>query len=357
MSLRRVLAILLKDLRDAGRDGRILVLLALPIGLALFYNATIDDPDELPTAKVAIVEPAGGAVADELRRSAGRSVKVEVRQAADGPAARRLVADDKVAFAVVVDRAATRTDAPARADVLVGSDIKPTAQSVVALVPDALTRAAGERPGAQMQVSTVAQTDPKPYDIVETRALTVLIMIVMLVAFVAMMVVPIQTAEELETGTFGALRLAATGPEILAAKASAGCVYGVVGVAVTVLLTRLDIHDPALFFGAVLALVISLVAFGLLLGLLVPNSNAINTYGAFFLFPLVGLAVAVFFVDSGVLMTLLDVLPFSQATRLLGDGLAAQGPFDAGLTAWAVIAAWALLGYFLLARIATRREL
>ena len=135
-------------------------------------------------------------------------------------------------------------------------------------MPDALTRAAGERPAAQMQVSTVAQTDPKPYDIVEQRALTVLIMIVLLVAFVAMMVVPIQTAEELETGTFGALRLAATGPEILAAKAIAGCTYGVAGVAVTALLTRLDIDDPALFFGAALALVVSLVAFGLLLGLL-----------------------------------------------------------------------------------------
>ena len=58
----------------------------------------------------------------------------------------------------------------------------------------------------------------------------VLIVIVLLVGFVAMMVVPIQTAEELETGTFGALRLAATGPEILAAKASAGFLYGAAGI-------------------------------------------------------------------------------------------------------------------------------
>ena len=93
-----------------------------------------------------------------------------------------------------------------------------------------------------------------------------------------MMVVPIQTAEELETGTFGALRLAATGPEILAAKALAGYVYGAAGVGLTVVLTGLDVHDPLLFFGAAFALIVSLVGFGLLLGLLVPNANAINTY-------------------------------------------------------------------------------
>ena len=67
MSLRRIFAILLKDLRDAGRDGRILVLLALPIGMAVFYNATIGDDDELPETKVAVVESGGGALARELR--------------------------------------------------------------------------------------------------------------------------------------------------------------------------------------------------------------------------------------------------------------------------------------------------
>ena len=51
------------------------------------------------------------------------------------------------------------------------------------------------------------------------------------------------------------------------------------------------------------------------------------------------------------------MLPFSQAARLLGNGLSAEDPFDTGLVAWAVIAAWAIAGYAILARIATRREL
>jgi ABC-2 type transport system permease protein len=355
VNLRRVLAILGKDLRDAGRDGRILVLLVLPIGLAVFYNATVDDKDELPTTKVAVVEPADGGVARELRESAGKSVEVEVKQAHDAATARKLVAEDEAAFAVVV--APAQSDRPSRAQVLVSQDASPTAQSVVALVPDALSRASGREPPAQTQIRAVAPIDQKPYEIIEQRALTVLIMILLLVAFVAMIVVPMQTAEELETGTFGALRLAATGPEVLAAKAVAGFIYALAGVALTVAITSLDVHNPALFFGATLALVVSLVGFGLLMGLLISNSNAINSYGGFFIMPLLGLAGAVFFVGSGVFMTILDLLPFSQAAKLLGDGLSSQTPFDTGPAAWAVIAVWAVLGYAILARIATRREI
>jgi hypothetical protein len=92
MRLRSVGAILLKDLRDAGRDGRILVLLLLPIGLAVFYNAVIGDKNELPKTKVAIVDPGNRGVAQQLR------------------------------------------------------------QSVVALVPDALTRASGREPPVQPTV-------------------------------------------------------------------------------------------------------------------------------------------------------------------------------------------------------------
>jgi hypothetical protein len=354
VSVRRIFAILVKDLRDAGRDGRILVLLALPIAMAVFYNATIGDEDELPETKVAVVESAGGKLAKELRAATGKSVKLRLRRASSAGSARKLVADGDVALAVVVE--AENAGTPG-ALVLVSQDASPTAQAVVALVPDALTRAAGRTPAARTRVSSVAPAHQKPYDIIEQRSLAVLLVIILLVTFVAMMVVPIQTAEELETGTFGALRLAATGPEILAAKALAGFAYGLGGIGVTVLLTKLDVADPLLFFGAAFALIVSLVGFGILLGLLLPNSNAINTYGAFLLFPFVGLAGAVFFVDSGILVTILDVLPFSQAARLLGDALSAEKPFDAGLVSWAVIAAWAVLGYVVLARIATRREL
>jgi ABC-2 family transporter protein len=354
MNLRRILAILNKDLTDAGRDGRIIVLLLLPIGMAIFYNATIDDKHKLPSTNVAVVDPGHRGVARELRSAAGKSAKVKVRTASNAAAARTLVAKEDVDFAVV---APVDQPGPDRAEVLVGADVSPAAQSVVALVPAALARADGRAPPAQAVTRTIAPSDQKPYELIDRKALAILFVVILLVAFVAMMVVPIQTAEELEKGTFGALRLAATGPEILSAKALAGFVYGALGIALTVMLTKLDVHDPLLFFGAAIALVVSLVGFGLLLGLLVKNSNAINTWGAFFLFPFVGLAAAVFFVESGVFMTILNLLPFSQAAKLLGDGLDAQQPFHAGITSWLVIAVWAIIGYGALTRLATRREL
>jgi ABC-2 type transport system permease protein len=351
VNARRVVAILMKDLRDAFRDGRVLVLLLLPIGMAIFYNATVEDEDELPRERVAIADPQAVGLADQLQRSAGRSVELVVTEADGAVEVRRLVGDEKVEFGAVV----TGDD---RVDVVVPDDADPTTQAVVGLVSDAATRASGREPPTEVRIQPVAATNEKPADVIGARPVTVLIAIVLLATFVAMMVVPIQTAEELETGTFGALRLAATGPEILAAKAAAGCLYSAVGVILTVLLTQLELDRPVLFVAAAVGLVVSMVGFGLLLGLLVANANAINTYGGFALIPLVGLAVAVFFVDeSGTFSTVLDALPFSQATKLMGDALSAEQPFDAGAVAWIVVAAWAVVGYAALARFATRREL
>lgn len=352
MNPRRVMPILGKDLRDAWRDGRIVVLLLMPIAIALIPMLS-GEGDELPVTEVAIVDPGHSGVARDLRGIAGKSADIRLTPARDSASARTLVAAEDVELAIVVAPGAQ----PPRAEILVAQDASPSAQSLVALVPDALTRAAGQAPTARTQVRAIAPTDRKPFEIVGPGTLSVVLAIVLLVTFVAMMVVPIQTAEEIETGTFGALRLAATGPEILAAKALAGFVIGAAGVGLTVLLTSLDVADPLLFFGAAFGLIVSLVGFGLLLGLLLPNPNAINTYGGFLVFPFVALAAAAFFVDSGILATLLDVLPFSQAAMLLGDGVSAEAPFDTGPVAWIVIAVWAVVGYASLARIASRREI
>ena len=158
MSLRRIFAILLKDLRDAGRDGRILVLLALPIGMAVFYNATIGDDDELPETKVAVVERAGGKLAGELRVGDGQE-----RQAAPALASSpgvRAQARRRRGRRARGRRARGRRHASAL--VLVSPDASPTAQSVVALVPDAVARAAGPTPAARTQVAGVAPANQKP---------------------------------------------------------------------------------------------------------------------------------------------------------------------------------------------------
>jgi ABC-type Na+ efflux pump permease subunit len=346
---RRILAILVKDLRDAWRDGRIVLLLLLPAVIVIPLLA--GDANQLPSTTVAIAGGGDGRLAGELRSAAAKGVRIEVTQAPDAATARRLVSREDAELAVLVPPVA-----PPPGEILVAERASPGAQSVAALVPDALARADGHRVAARPQVRSVAPAQRSPVDVVGREAVSVLFAIIILATLVAMMVVPIQTAEELETGTFGALRLAATAPEILAAKALAGLLYGSVGVALIVAVTGLEVHDPLLFAGAALGLLVSLVGFGLLLGLLAPSSNAINTYGSFLVAPLAGAALAVFVLDPGVLRTILDLLPFTQAVRLLGNGVA-PGAFDTGVLSWLVIGAWALAGYATLVRVASRREL
>ncbi len=180
--------------------------------------------------------------------------------------------------------------------------------------------------------------------------------LVILVAFVATMVVPIQMAEELETDTFGALRLAASESEILAGKALAGCTYAAVGSGLLVVLTGLPVDAPVRFAAAAAGLIATMVAFGLLLALLVPNAGALNAYAGFLVAPLLAAAGAAFAVDSGIIGAVLDLLPFSQAVRLLADAVSSRPVLDTGPGSWLVVAAWALGGYGVLARIASRWE-
>jgi hypothetical protein len=173
------------------------------------------------------------------------------------------------------------------------------------------------------------------------------------VVFVGLMVVPIQTAEELETGTYGALRLAASDPEILTAKALVGYAYATAATAIT----DLPVANLPQFAAATAALIVTLVGFGLLVGLLVRNAGALNAYGGLLVLPVLGAAGAAFAVDSGIIRMVLDLLPFSQSVRLLADGVSPRTVFDTGPFSWLVILAWALGGHAVLARVASRQEL
>jgi hypothetical protein len=356
MSWRRIYAILDKDVRDALRDGRVALLLLMPIAFAVAFNAISPEEGELPKVSVAVVDPQDVGLASALKEASKRTAELEIVRADGEREAKRRIADDDADLAVI--GRGSEGDGPARATVLLPDGSSTNTESVVPVVADAVTAAAGRAPPSEVRVDEY-RVDPatqKPVDVLEQRQVSIGILIAVLAGMVALVVVPIQTAEEFETGTFGALRLAASGPEIFTAKALAGMLYGALSLVLTVRLTDLGPDDHLAFYAAGLGLIASLVAFGVLLGLLSRNATAINTYGTLLLFPIIGAAVAVLFVDDGPLKVVLDVLPFSQATRLLFDAMSPDRPFDAGIGAWAVIAAWGVAGYLLLARISSRRE-
>ena len=102
------------------------------------------------------------------------------------------------------------------------------------------------------------------------------------------------------------------------------------GAAITVALTGLPVDSLPQLAAATAALIVTLVGFGLLLGLLVRNAGALNAYGGLLVFPVLGAAGAAFAVDSGIIHTVLDLLPFSQSVRLLADGVSPRPVFDTG---------------------------
>ncbi len=353
MSFRRVLTILNKDLVDAFRDGRIYIGLFLPIGLAVLYNMTAPERNERPSGNIVIVNEADTGLKAALVKATDRTVDLEIRTVDSAAEARRLVRADDEDMAVVAGARGS-----ARALVLLPSNATPTAQTIAGIVPDAVAALAGRPPASEVRVATVAidRAEQTPAQVIEPRVLFIAGSIVLLAGFVALLIVPIQTAEELETGTFGALRLAATGTEILTAKALGGMIYGIAGTAIIVGITQPELPEPLLFAAASVLLVLSMVGFGMVLGLVTQNANLINSYGAFLVFPLVGLAIAVMFVTDGLFATILDLLPFSQAMKLLVNGLAPEQPFEITFVPWLVIVLWAVLGFALLARYASRRE-
>jgi ABC-2 type transport system permease protein len=357
VSWSRIWAILAKDLRDAMRDGRVVIVLLLPIAIAIYFAATTDDTEERPRTTVVVVDPGELGVAAALRERTARAVEVRTKTAPDADRARELVDADEAAFAVVV-AGRPAGDEPARVEVLLPENATPTAQSVVGAVPDAVTAATGREPPVTVQTRAlpVSAADQSPAELIDQRTLMIVISLVMLIAFVSLLVIPIQTAEEIETGTFGALRLAATGTEILAAKALNGLIYGVGGVVLVTVITGLEPTSWPAYVGACLLLLLSMVGFGLLLGLSSGNANQINTYGGFFLVPVIFLAVAVVIVDGGIFDTILTLIPFSAATELMLDATTPERPFDTGILSWLVLAVWTILGLLLVSRIATRRE-
>ncbi len=356
MNPRRVLAILDKDARDALRDGRILVALLVPLAVALFSDLTAPDADERPVARVAVVEPARAGVAAALERVTRTSVELERVAAADAGAARRAVGRDDADVGVVVGP--VTAGAPPRVDVLLPPGADAAARTVAALVPAAVAAATGRPPVADVRPQLVpVAADAEPAAVLGPTAISLATAILLFVGFVGLLIAPITIAEELETGTFGALRLAATTGEVLAAKVLNGLLLGAAGLVLTLLITGERPDDPVLFFAAALALALSLIGFGLVLGVLSRNANQINTFAGFLLVPVLGAGLAVLFVEGGAGALVLDVLPFSQATRLLLDALAPEDVFGGAALSWLVVLAWTLLGFALLARLVGRREL
>lgn len=189
-----------------------------------------------------------------------------------------------------------------------------------------------------------------------TRKFLVLGTLVLLVAMIAVYLVPVLVTEEAEKKTLNALMMVGSQADVVAAKAVVGLVYAAVSVPLLLAITGLARANPVLFTAGVVALAVSLIGFGLLFGALVRNMNQLNTWSSV---PLLILIMPTFLVALELpawAQWLMAASPTNQAMRLLADGLSGQELLGGWWAAFAIIGAWALAGYGLLLRTLSRRE-
>ena len=212
---------------------------------------------------------------------------------------------------------------------------------------------AGRQQLAQVNVSRVSAgevTSEAIFNRLGLRKYFVLVAIALEIGMISMLAVPIILTEEVEKHTIDALVLVTSYLDIVVAKALVGLAYIVVAVGLLLSITRIAPERIALFVGALLALSVTLIAFGLLIGGLFRSANQLNTWGGVILLPILAPAFAVGLPIPGWLNTVFDFFPTSQATKVMIDSMTSTQFFGDAWLAFLVMIAWAVAAYALLVR-------
>jgi len=362
MNLRIVLTIAAKDVLAAGRDGRMLVALIMPLGLGVLYNLITPDVKK-PTVTVAVSSAGETQLPELLRQAGGSTVTVKLQTAADGAAVRSLVNKQKADVGLVVpagfDAAVSAGEAPALTLVRPGGTTSFGASYVTASLDAVLRQMAGQHSPATVAVQTTTPAAGDLGSLVEKlglRRYLVLGTLLMLIAMIAFYVLPVLLTEEYEKKTADALLLIGSQADIVAGKALVGLTYVAVSVPIFLLVTQTVLGNPLLFTAAILALTATLVAFGLLIGGLARTVSQLNTWSSF---PLLVLIMPAFLGLIGLpawAQFILDATPGTQAMKMLVDSASAQPVYGTWPISLAVMAGWAVVGYFLLVRSLAARE-
>lgn len=350
-----------KDAVDGIRETRVLVSLITPVVLAVLYNALFPD-ERVIEAKVAYVGSPDSAIVSTLQQRAdvGGTISLKLRQAADADEARRLVASQQADVAIVMPPeadAAMRSGASPAITLL--SSNTSTIRSFVEASIDATARTlSGQKPPAVITTEVVAagSSDQSVMTQMGPRKYFVLATVVMMLGMIAVLAVPIMLTEEVEKKTLDAVLLVGSYLEVIAAKALVGLAYAAISVAVMLALTRLRPADMLTFVLGTATLGIALTGIGLLIGGLFKSAQQVYSWSSVMLLPVIGPAFAVGLPVPPAVDALLKALPTSQGMRIMADGLAGEPLFGDLWISYAVVGAWIVAVYGVLAWTLSRRE-
>ncbi len=161
---------------------------------------------------------------------------------------------------------------------------------------------------------------------------------------IGMALVPLLLVEERQAHTFEVLMISPAGiSEVVGGKALAGAFYCLLAALVVFLFNGyLIIHWGVALLSIILGAAFA-VGVGLLVGILFDSPASIGLWGGLTLAGLIGLAIINLFPDLGlppVVRTLLDLMPTSALTGLLGYSLAGEIPLaQVGVNAAALLTA------------------
>lgn len=361
MHPRIILTIALKDLKDAIRDGRILMALLMPIGLGVVYNVVMPDVQK-PSITVAIASVDATRLPDALRTLAGSTVNLRFDNVSSAAEVTAQVEAKKADVGLVLpagfDAAVAAGSAPTLSLVQPPGTSSIGAIYIASALDGALRSMAGQHAPAVIATQTArpAQDAASVMTNLGARKYMVLGTLILLIAMIAIYVLPIILTEEFEKKTADALLMVGTQSDVVAAKVLVGLTYLAVSVPLLLVVARMAPANLPLFAGALAMLSVTMIGFGLLLGALVRSVSQLNTWSSI---PLLLVLMPVFFVALDLpawVQTVLGATPGSQAMRLLVDGLTGQAMYGGWLLAFGVMAAWAIAVYSVLIRTLSRRE-
>jgi hypothetical protein len=360
MHLRIILAIALKDLKDAVRDGRILMALFMPLGLGLIYNVAMPDVQK-PSITLAIATAGATELPTALRTIAGSAVDLKFNNVQSAATVRAQVEAKKADVGLVIPAGFDAAVVAGPAPTLVV--VRPTGVSTGTVYVGTALEAALRSMAGQHTPAVIATEISQPaHDAVSvmtnlgSRKFLVLGTLIMLIAMIAIYVLPIILTEEFEKKTADALLMIGTQFDVVTAKVLVGLIYLAVSVPLLLLVTQMGPANVSLFTAAVVVLSVTLIGVGLLLAALVRSVSQLNTWSSV---PLLVVILPVFFVALNLpswVQTAMDAMPGSQAMKLLVDGLTGQTMYGGWMLAFGVMAALAGMTYAVLIRTLSQRE-
>jgi ABC-2 type transport system permease protein len=361
MHPRMIQSIFKNDLKDAIRDSRVLVAILVPIAIGVLYNFMFNDTTPTPSATVAWYADGATRLLDTIQTVSGDSVKLTFDQKPSADAVRTTMEDKDADIGIVVPAnfdAQIAQGATPRLTVFLPETSNFAGNYVAAAIDPAIRGMAGQQDPARIAISRVASDTASDaiFDQVGLRRYFVLFAVILEIGMIAMLAVPIILTEEVEKRTMEALVLVASYVDIVIAKALVGLAYSVVATVLLLAVTRVVPERMVLFALAALALGITMIGFGLLLGGLFKSANQLNTWGGVVLLPVVAPAFVVGLPIPGWLQTIFDFLPTSQAARVMLDSMMNQSYFGQTWLSFIVIIIWALAAYALLVYRLARQE-